>query len=263
MAVYKTLPSRRVALNPPAPKRDEEKFLTAEQFEALLKAVEEHGGVMRFRDHALFFLAYYLGLRVGEVVLLRREHLHLDEGEGTISIPTLKCQPKVACKCSECGRKVFLRLDRAGTQHRCSCGAASTVPAADKHAKPYTERTPAIIERHVLDYLRQLESNLPPGQAWLFPSEARDGEHLSRRRAGWLFKYYARLASLPARMSFHALRHGRGAAVWSISQDRELVRKQLRHTSLNAGEFYVHLSPERLKEYQDRLERLTPQRIST
>lgn len=259
MRAYPNLPAspRRVAArNPPQPKADAEKAITREQCEALLKAVEAQDGMMRHRDHALFFLAYYLGLRVGEAVLLKRSHLRLDQG--TVMVPTLKCQPKAAFQCSACHRKLHLRLRQTEAEHRCLCGAVSTVPAAkDVQVKAFTEREPAFVEAHVVEYLRRLDANLPRGQTWLFASERGNG-HLSRRRASWLFKYYARLAGLPHRMSFHSLRHGRGMAVWSASHDQQLVRQQLRHTSLKSSEVYVHLSPERLAAYKAEMEKGRP-----
>lgn len=70
--------------------------------------------------------------------------------------------------------------------------------------------------------------------------------HLSRRQAGRIFKAAARAAGLEPHVSIHALRHLRGAELWRVSGDAELVRSQLRHASVANTERYLSVDPERI-----------------
>ena len=54
-------------------KTSEQMFLTVLQVKQLLDTIEHENNEFKNRDHCAIFLGFYLGLRIGEVVLLNRE----------------------------------------------------------------------------------------------------------------------------------------------------------------------------------------------
>ena len=230
------------------PKSEDEKFCTGEQVRELLAAIVNEAGPLAGRDHALIFLAYHLGLRVGEVVLLERKHFT----ERRVEIPTLKIAPRLPCVCGSCRRRFRVSIYKAGTEHPCPrCSNPVKVPRGPKGA----ELVPAIalpfVEPQVLAYIREYLAVLPLEQSWLFVGQG--GEHLGAPQAARIFNHYAAEAGLSPKLSFHSLRHGRGVALWRHTKDLAAVQRALRHQRLGTSEIYVHLDPERRQEYEQAL----------
>lgn len=237
---------------PKVRKTDRELFLSADQVKHLLKTIRESGHKFADRDHAMVFLGLMLGLRCGEVRLLKREDFtHVERGLAEIS--TLKCAVRVPYRCSHCHRRCRVAAVRAGGSYPCPrCGTENAV-ARPREANPSPRRSPPIVENSTREYIKRYISSLSPRQTYFF--ENARGQPLSVAWVRSIFNYWVIQAGLPPVISFHALRHGRGVMVWSASKDIELVRRSLRQTSLGSAQKYVHLSEAATREYQDTLER--------
>lgn len=256
-------------------KSKREKALTHEQHVAMLQAAEEsqHKFNQHWRrDHCAIYLGYYLGLRVGEVVLLERKHFRdlLDGGE-TVFLPTLKQSTRIPYRCKgqmrngqPCNRAVRLRWDMGGKEHTCSkCGTVDVVTVPK--GMPVTgvvEKDPGFIEpatiKYILDYI---ETCMRPDQKYLFESRAKDchtsGSFLSR--IFYTFAALARIDGKPcvsSKYSWHSLRHGRGVAMYSTLQNLEAVREGLRHKNLKTTEIYIGLDAELKGQFKKKLSKI-------
>jgi len=78
---------RNPAENLPRPRSPQKypRYLQKEEIEKLLSAIEEDGSQTRLRDKTALMLLYYTGVRVGELVNLRRRELDLTSGFITIA----------------------------------------------------------------------------------------------------------------------------------------------------------------------------------
>lgn len=225
-------------------------FVTKDQLKAILDEVDAQNMAKAKRDHALIFLGYYLGLRVGEACILERTSFrHIGDHEAYIR--TLKSVPRLPARCGKCGRKWRVSHRSVGQSVECpNCGGRHEVrnpgPAID--ATP-PEKQPPVIETPVVEYIqRYLQYDMRSDQRWLF--ESKPGVHLSRRMAEVVFAHYTISAGFDPEYSFHSLRHGRGVHIWERFRDDVMVRDMLRQKTLSAAEFYLHLSPEKQAEYK-------------
>jgi integrase len=106
-----------------------------------------------------------------------------------------------------------------------------------KGSKPRTVRISA-------DTLALIES-LPGGRgepdAWLFPSNRRPGQHLTRQAIGQRFARWGRAASL--RFFPHAARHSHASHALRKGCDLHLISTTLGHRSLNTTQGYLASNP--------------------
>lgn len=249
-------------------KSQREKFFLPDQVGGILDAIQhdkESPAHVRVRDHALVYLAFYLGLRCGEVVILKKEHFR-DVENGVAFIPTLKKSMRLSVVC-DCGKKYRVSAARAGQRYPCPrCGEHNDVPQIPKNRSVSRSITPEIeipiLEDEVALYIQRYLMTLPPHQKYLFigrPSKSGKRKELelplSKRMAQRVLATYQERAEISNKFSFHALRHGRGVQLYDASKDLQLVKTCLRHDALATSEIYVHLSPDRLKGYSKELAR--------
>ena len=231
-------------------------YMRRDELRRVLQAIESSQNPSWRRDHAIVYLGFYLALRAGEAAILERKNFrHLSTG--VIYVPTLKKNFTVEFRC-KCGKKIKVRWTKCGSTVVCrKCGAKVVVPA--ELAESLDRRPPEIalpfIEPTAKTYIeRFLLDGIPSGQRWLFEGNAR-GHHISVRHVQRIFGHYLIAAGLSPDISYHSLRHGRGSHIWTVSKDRFLLRHMMRHSSLEIGERYVHLTPETRDGYAERFER--------
>lgn len=201
-------------------KRSErEKYLSAEEFNALLIRAQT-----KQRDYLLFALAGNLGLRVGEVVRLRVQ----DIKKNTIMIPCLKWRKQ---------GQISGRIKK---------GALPT----------FYDEIP--IPDNLLASLRRFVGEKNEG--WVFQGIRCGGSisHLTERAAEKIFLRHARGAGLSPVYSFHALRHYRGAIVYSSTRDLMAVKVLLRHRSVRSSEVYSHMTDQLKKTISDQVGAIMP-----
>ena len=242
------------------PKTERERYLLPAEVSRILAAIQADavGNPPRNpdwrRDHAAVFLGYYLGLRIGEAVLLERQHFR-DVGKGVIYVPTLKSGIRLRVVCRGCGKTQTVAADRSGEHYKCSkCGTATAVKAPTKTTPSGpVEKVPAVIESSVLRYAKAYLTVLPD-KRWLLYSNVGD-DHLRVRQLNNIFGTYVVRAKLSLKYSWHALRHGRGVALWASTRDQVVVRDGLRQRSLNSTARYVHLDPIRRRRLEEGMDR--------
>lgn len=171
------------------------------QIAALLHAAHGTGD---FMGYFMFSLQYVLGLRIGEVIMLRYDHagpLATDGCPKWVNVPTLK---------------------KGEEDHR-----AERCPHTGKPLYP----VPVLSLRNIVaaafdPKYRAVKS------PWLFPAKGgRDAtKHLSRSYAIQRFHALQEEACLPDYLSTHALRHSAGTFLYEKSNRRRVVSLFLRHS---------------------------------
>ncbi len=251
MSIYQ---SKKGFSQPKPEKTKRQKFLTGERVKQLLDTIVTDSTRFMRRDHCAVFLGYHFGLRISETAMLERNTFR-DIIDAVAHIRTLKQGERIQYTCQSCSRRSRVAIDRAGKEWRCRCGVAGIVPASaakNKSTLP-PEKEPPVVERHVVEYLaRYIKNVMLPDQRWLF--ETRPGKHIAAETLRKIFAHYIMKTGLDPMYSWHALRHGRGVALWERFQDGVLVRDMLRQRSIASTEQYLHLSPRRSSELQTALE---------
>lgn len=234
-------------------KPDEGKFLTQEQVWTILNTIEKSKTPYWMRDHAAIFFGFYFGLRITEACRLTRATFRF-AGSGQVKIMTLKQTPRVECVC-KCKRVFRVSARRMGKKVKCSqCGCSLPVPVREVNMNP-PEKSPPVVEKHVLEYAKNYIATLPEGQEYLFTPRHNPAKPLSPRTMHSIFITHAAAAGLGPEYSWHALRHGRGLAVWSAFRDVKKVQEFLRHKHISASERYVHLDPAEKRSMADVLDK--------
>jgi integrase len=240
-----------------------EKVCSPETFMRLIEQIElskEQFNQNANRDYALIYIAYWMGLRIGEACILEKRHFARLESEDIAMIPTLKQKLRIPYVCAYCGRKCKVSADRIGEMFECpraKCGSLNEVVAPNRfvskeHVIP--EKETPFIEPKVQIFILNYIASLPPDEKWLFPS--RRGDHISDSFASRIFSTYLMLAGLPVNTSFHSLRHGRGQMLYSITDgDLIAVRDALRHKDTKTTEIYASNDPEKNAQYKELLDK--------
>ncbi len=227
------------------------KYLTQEDVHAhILEGIERRRSELSNpeRAHAFVFLGFYLGLRISEACLLKPEHFDLRDR--IARIPTLKQGTKIPHECPYCGRHFKLSGKRSGKKYTCSnCGKVSPIK---KVADGKIESVPLIalppIEDAVWEYLEEYIGNMPKDQKYLLEH---NGHQCDRHDLATEFKRSLFLGGLPSAYKPHALRHGRGQQLYTLTNDLKAVQAYLRHQSANTASIYAHMK--NIDEYAKRL----------
>lgn len=243
-------------------KHRSERSFTDEQMKRILEACEATAHTFNRnwkRDYTAIYLGWMFGLRIGEVVLLERNHFRDLERYDTAHLPTIKQRPKMKVQCPTCKRNYSIMVNKAGTEYYCrKCEGKFLVPRApdDAWKQRVVEKDPPIVEGPVVEYaLDYIKNWMRPDQRWLF--ENRSKEHLSEAHMSRILSTYQGMAGIPPIYSWHAMRHARGIKVWRTMHDLVAVRDCLRHASVSTAEIYAHLDPEDAKAYRKKLEKTT------
>lgn len=199
-----------------------DRYHTPERPVATIAQVYALADALPDRFRALVLLAALSGLRWGELTALRR--CDIDLANGTVRVPR-----KLAALRS---RMVFgPPKSQAGTRTVALPKAATTA-----------------LRPHLLTYVE------PDQEALIFTgakgAPLRTGNF--RRSAGW--SAAVRKAGMPARFTFHDLRHtGNHLAAASGASTRELMHR-MGHSSMRAALIYQHATSERDREIADNID---------
>ena len=197
-------------------KNRRDKFISADQFKALLDAAQQRSP----RDHAFIYIAGNVGLRVGEVLAL-----HVTDCEALdnnyLRIPTEKKGVK---------KDIKRNRNRAKTIERARNNAIEIPIHPD-------------VANYILKYIHN--QNIT---TWLFPGRNQT-KPMTVMNAQYIFDQCRKAANLPLRLSPHALRHFRGLTLYETTGNLTLVQQQLRHASVRTSLTYIHLSDTKAKEY--------------
>ena len=169
-------------------------------------------------------LAYYFGLRCGEVRILRREHLSPEKG--LLFAPTLK------------------RARQKDRRRRLVDPALRPTKDLPTFALPCPATKDA---QDTLMEAWEMSLKSPYGLAFDAPTD-----DARPRATGWfrlMFGRVRKLAKVRPGISFHSLRHAHGSAVAAGTKDPVFVRDRLRHSSVVTTNIYMHST----KKYQDEM----------
>lgn len=217
-------------------KSDEQKYFSRPEVSALLYAARE-----RTRDFPAYYmiaLQYLLGLRIGEVLQLRYDHLGPLDTSGRVvyvNVPTLK-------------KKSAARAARP------------ICPFTDKPLYPVPVLSHASLVAHAFD--RKSHAEHERTSPWLFPSRSASGKRpLTRSQAFRRFHAVREAAGLPDYYTPHALRHSSATALYERCRRNRVVSVFLRHSDGTRDEDgaavthrYVHFSPAVWQEYRGALD---------
>ncbi len=196
-----------------------DKYLTTEEFAALLQAVKGNA-----YWYMLFYLQGNLGLRVGEVVRLRTEHL--DTANCSIKIPTLKQEGHKGIHKGSISRNVIPKT-------------LIDMPVSEV----MMEKITSYLTDHRYKY---------KGKGWLFPYK--DGGHVPEYFVRRAFKSAIRHAKLSPIYSPHSLRHCKGIQAYRKLKDIRAVQALLRHRNISSTVTYTHLDLEAKRELTNELD---------
>lgn len=196
-------------IDSPARGRPLPKLLTADEVDRLLEAVRAVPGWRGVRLAAMVEILYATGLRVSELVSLRRASVARD------------------------GRTVTVR-GKGDKERLVPLGA--TARAALDAWLPVRE-----------ELLRSRGAARPAPSPWLFPSRSASG-HLTRDRFAKLLRDLAAPAGIePRRISPHVLRHAFATHLLANGADLRSVQQMLGHADISTTEIYTRVLDDRLR----------------
>lgn len=207
-----------IAVESPKRGRSLPKMLSVEEVDSLLHTAQLHESPEGLRMLAMLELLYASGLRVSELVTLKRSQLQQAQDAG------------------------YLLIRGKGGKER-------IVPLN----QPAMRALLAYLQvRDTLLYSARDEGWLfPAGRNRHKPADAEHERvtHLTRQAFGQLLKALARASGLdPKRVSPHVLRHSFATHLLHRGADLRVVQQLLGHADISTTELYTHVLEERLKE---------------
>ncbi|MBI2607840.1 MAG: tyrosine-type recombinase/integrase [Candidatus Doudnabacteria bacterium] len=195
------VPSRQVA------------FLENDDIEKLLAATnEEENPLAQLRDRAIIAALFSTGLRISELISLKRDSINLKKGEFTVRGKGDKL------------RLVFLSED--------------AVEAIKKYLDARVDNSRALFIRH--DAKESVEKQIE--------SQDKKLPGLTARTVQRIIKKYAKLAGITKKISPHTLRHSFATDLLANGADLRAVQELLGHSSITTTQIYTHITNRRLKD---------------
>lgn len=185
------------------------------------------------RAYYMLSLMYFLGLRIGEVILLRWEHFVPPATAGGlpyVRVPTLKQHADAKLRQFETSK------DKSGETERRALLNLYRVPVLS---------SPALV-RFIFDKGRQTGPERAAKSPWLFTGTD-PAAHLSKKQADRVFTNCREAARLRPGLTPHAMRYSATMALkrWQLGElrlgtvDMRTQAAFLRHTSVTVTERYV------------------------
>lgn len=217
-------------------KREQDKNLKPAEVAALIR------GAPTPETRLAIELAWYFGLRCGEVAVLRGQSFDLEDG--VLWAPTLKRVRKVK-RCRNCERAPGPTCYRKG--HKVS---SSGGPPKEPWRR--TEKELPVFRVSIPENARAKAVSRQAARrgrdGWVFPDPA---DPARPRDTRWFRRQFARArrrAGIRPQVSFHALRHAHATAVAQATRDPVAVRDRLRHSSITTTNRYMHSIGDHRKE---------------
>jgi site-specific recombinase XerD len=211
----KSLAAEKIEL-PKTPARHVE-FLEVEEIERLLDATkQEKDKLTRLRDRAVLEFLFSTGLRISELISLKKDSVNLKRGEFSVRGKGDKM------------RLVFLS-NRA-------------TEALEEYHKAREDNSKALFIRH--DHKQSVEKQIK--------SMDQTYSGLTARTVQRLIKKYALLAGITKKISPHTLRHSFATDLLTNGADIRAVQELLGHASISTTQIYTHLTNRRLKDVFDK-----------
>ncbi len=199
-------------LQPPATFPALPKFLSIDEVDRLI-IQPDTATPLGLRDRAMIELLYATGLRVSELIAVRTDDLHLDEG--------------------------YLTCIGKGNKER-------LVPIGDQAARWMTS-----YQEKARPQLVQKGPGAQRGRREAVFVNAR-GRAMSRVGFWKILKRYGRMANLPSILSPHVLRHSFATHLLERGADLRAIQLMLGHADLSTTQIYTHVLAARMRAVYDR-----------
>jgi len=207
----KALAAEKIEL-PKTPSRTVE-FLEVEDVERLIAATDmEENKIVAARDKAILQFLFSTGLRISELVTLKKDSLNLKKGEFTVRGKGDKL------------RLVF--LSKPATQ--------SLVTYLDMRE----DNSKALFIRH--DEKESVDKQIK--------SMTKTVAGLTARSVQRIIKKYAKWAGIVKKITPHTLRHSFATDLLTNGADLRAVQELLGHASISTTQIYTHLTNRRLRD---------------
>src|SRR3990167_4832718 len=201
----KSLAAEKIEL-PRTPNRTVD-FLDNEDLERLFEATEqEKNKLTKLRDRAILEFLFSTGLRISELLALKKDSVNLKKGEFTVRGKGDKL------------RLVFLS-DRA-------------TEALQKYLSLREDNSKALFIRH--DDKESVEKQIA--------SMTKEFPGLSARSIQRVIKKYAKLAGITKKITPHTLRHSFATDLLQNGADLRSVQELLGHASISTTQIYTHIT---------------------
>ena len=211
----KSLAAEKIEL-PKTPARTVE-FLDIEDVERLIKATDqEDDKLTQLRDRAILEMLFSTGLRISELVALKRDNLNLKRGEFAVRGKGDKM------------RLVFL--------------SGGAIGHLEKYLDEREDNSKALFIRH--DSKESVEKQMA--------SMSEKASGLTARTIQRIIKKYAKLAGIMKKITPHTLRHSFATDLLTNGADLRSVQELLGHSSISTTQIYTHLTNKRLRDVYDK-----------
>ncbi len=188
-------------------------FLEPDELEKLFQATDsEKNDLIRLRDRAILETLFSTGLRVSELVNLKRENVNIDRGEFTVTGKGGK------------NRIVFL--------------SESAKNRIKEYLGKRQDNSPALFVRH----------RLQPKAEKDISEEFEGFSHLTPRTIQRIIQKYTTRAGITKKVTPHVLRHSFATDLLRSGADLRSVQSMLGHSSVTTTQVYTHITDEHLKE---------------
>ncbi len=210
----KSLAPEKIEL-PKTPSRQVE-FLTVEEVERLIEATKsEKNKLVQLRDRAILDMLFSTGLRISELMNLKKENVNIKRREFSVRGKGDKL------------RVVFLSDD------------ASDALGKYLDAREDNSKALFIAHKEKQSVEKQIETH----------GEAKHG--LTPRTVQRLIKKYAMLAGIMKKITPHTLRHSFATDLLANGADIRAVQEMLGHASISTTQIYTHLTNKRLRDIHE------------
>jgi len=203
------------ALQIDAPKQGHSlpKMLSEDEVEHLLQVAATGDSPEGLRLYAMLEMLYASGLRVSELVGLKRAQMQQEERGGTWLH--------------------YLMVKGKGSKERLVPLNQSAIRAMEAYLviRPY--------------FFKKGQKESP----WLWPSSSAKQGHITRQRMGQMLKSLALEAQMdPAKLSPHVLRHSFATHLVHRGANLRVVQQLLGHSDISTTQIYTHVQEARLRE---------------
>jgi site-specific recombinase XerD len=211
----KTLAAEKIEL-PKVPSRTVD-FMEIDEVDRLIAAThDEKNKIVAARDRAILEFLFSTGLRISELVSLKKDSVNLKRGEFTVRGKGDKL------------RLVFL--------------SKNAIEALEKYMDMRDDNSKALFIRHdekesVEQQMKSMDKSIPG---------------LTARSVQRIIKKYARLAGITKKISPHTLRHSFATDLLANGADIRAVQELLGHASISTTQIYTHLTNQRLRDIYDK-----------
>lgn len=199
-------------------------FLEGDELSRILDAIKHTDDeVTRLRDRAILLTLFSSGVRISELVSLRKKMLNLDRGEFTVR-----------------GKGDKLRL---------AFLSSDTVAAIKTYLQKRTDNHPALFISHSQigqSVEKQMDAMSDSRLQIKDVSNAAAG--LTARSVQRLIKKYAMLAGITHDVTPHTFRHSFATDLLRNGADIRSVQSMLGHASITTTQIYTHITNEGLRD---------------